>query len=65
MDDLKALVRSAERQGWRVRRTSKNHIAFYAPDGKSIVHAAATPSDSRSTQNAIAQLKKAGFRESA
>lgn len=60
--EMKEIRREAERQGWRVEATKKGHIRFYAPDGTNIVHAAGTPSDRRSIDNLIAQLRRYGFR---
>lgn len=55
------LIRSALRQGWRVRR-GKHHV-LYAPDGKSMVVIAATPSDRRSHLNTLAQMRRAGYKD--
>ena len=59
--DFRKVIREAERQGWRVEQTKGGHWRFYAPDGVNIVHAAGTPSDRRSFDNTIAQLRKYGF----
>lgn len=58
--ELRQIIREAERQGWRVEH--RKHIHFYAPDGKNIVIAPSTPSDSRWKQNLIADLRRYGFR---
>jgi hypothetical protein len=48
--DFKRLRKEAEEQGWRVEQTKNGHWAFYAPDGKNIVHVGGTPrSAGRST----------------
>jgi hypothetical protein len=60
--DLKEIARAAENQGWRIVRRRGGHLAFYAPDGKHIVHSSATPSDYRATANLVAELRKHGFR---
>jgi hypothetical protein len=31
--ELKEIVKEAEKQGWRVKRTKKGHLMFLAPDG--------------------------------
>lgn len=59
--NAKRIVRSAVKQGWRVRHG--RHLVFYAPDGKSMVVMSATPGDHRSYKNALAQMRRAGFRE--
>jgi hypothetical protein len=59
---MKKLVREAERQGWRVEPTKSGHWRFYAPDGEHIVHASGTPSDHRSLDNLVAQMRRYGFK---
>jgi len=59
--ELKEIVGAAERQGWRVERTKKSHLRFYAPDGENIVHGAGTPSDRRSLENLVSRLRRYGF----
>lgn len=59
--DLKKILAEAERQGWRVQLLKSGHYRLYAPDGKSIVHAASTPSDHRAVDNMIAQMRAYGF----
>jgi len=61
-DDVREVVHEAERQGWRVEQTKKHYWKCYAPDGKTIVVLSSTPSDSRSTKNGIALMRKAGFK---
>jgi hypothetical protein len=59
--ELKEITREAERQGWRVGKTKKGHLKFFAPDGESIVTTGGTPSDHRSIDNLIARLRRYGF----
>jgi hypothetical protein len=59
--DFKKVIREAEAQGWRVEPTKNGHWRFYAPNGRDIVHAAGTPSDYRSLENFLAQMRRAGF----
>jgi predicted RNA binding protein YcfA (HicA-like mRNA interferase family) len=59
--DFKKMLREAQRQGWRVEQTKGGHWRLYAPDGEHIVHAAGTPSDTRSLDNTLAQMRRYGF----
>jgi predicted RNA binding protein YcfA (HicA-like mRNA interferase family) len=59
--EIKALRKEAEAQGWRVELRKGGHLAFYSPHGKGIVFAPSTPSDRRSINNVIADLRKYGF----
>jgi len=59
--DFKKVVKAAEEQGWTAKKTKKGHWQLYAPDGKNIVHAAGTPSDHRSLENVLSQMRKCGF----
>lgn len=60
-NDLRQLQQSAERQGWRVNRTTRGHIQFYAPNKHDIITFAGTPGDVRGFTNSLAQMKKAGY----
>jgi predicted RNA binding protein YcfA (HicA-like mRNA interferase family) len=61
--DFKDVRKEAERQGWKVEQTRGSHWRFIPPDvTKDIVHASGTPSDRRSLDNFIAQLRRSGFR---
>ena len=60
--ELKALIRAAEKQGWRVERTKKGHWQFYAPDGENIVTAAGTSGGGRGTSNLLSRLRRYGFK---
>lgn len=59
--EIKELIREAERQGWRVSKTKKGHIRFFAPDGETILTAPGTPSEHRWLNNLLPQLRRYGF----
>ena len=60
-DNIQQLIRDAQEQGWRHERTSLNHHKFLAPNGKDICVTSGTPSDVRSVDNFIADMRRAGF----
>lgn len=60
--ELRQLLREARRQGWRVERTKKGHYKLWPPDGGPPEILPGTPSDWRSLKNAIARLRRRGFR---
>lgn len=43
--ELKELVKAAEKQGWRVKKTKKGHLMFLAPDGVNKLTTGGTPGD--------------------
>lgn len=59
--DARLLVKKLIKQGFVVRRTTKNHLRV-SKDGKVVSTMAGTPSDHRGYKNEIARLRKAGFR---
>lgn len=59
--ELKEIIGSAEKQGWRVETTKKGHVMFYAPDGENIVTSGGTPSDHRALTNLVSRLRHHGF----
>jgi hypothetical protein len=59
--DLKRLIREAEKQGWRVKPTTKGWM-LYSPDGEWMETLHRTPSDWRSLQNTISRMRKHGFK---
>lgn len=61
--DIKKVAREAERQGWRVDRTSKGHWRFIPPDpqGRICIHSG-TPGDRRGIHNLVAEMRRQGFR---
>ncbi len=60
--EIREIVEEAQRQGWRVRPLKSGHVLLLAPDGKSTATLPGTPSDWRSLKNAIAEMRRAGFR---
>lgn len=58
--DTVELVRLAERQGWTVEYTGGGHWRFKSPNGP-VVFTPSTPGGSRSWQNSIAKLRRAGL----
>lgn len=59
MNDMDKLALYAQSQGWHVQNTSK-HVRFIGPDGQFVV-VPSTPSDWRSFQNSLSDLRKAGL----
>lgn len=59
--DTRRLMRELTRQGFTTHRTRRGHLAVKR-DGATVAVLAGTPSDWRSTRNALAQLRRAGFR---
>lgn len=59
--EWKKVINEAERQGWRCEQLKSGHWRLYAPDGEHIVHAAGTPSDHRSFDNAVGRMRQYGF----
>jgi predicted RNA binding protein YcfA (HicA-like mRNA interferase family) len=60
--ELKEIVKSAEKQGWRVKKTKKGHLMFYAPDGINKLTTGSTPSEHRAINNLLASLRRYGFK---
>lgn len=61
-DDIRAIARAAEAQGWRVDRTKRGHWRFRPPDpSQGIVYHSGTPSDTRAVKNLIADLRRRGL----
>ena len=61
--DIETLAVEAERQGWTVVRTAKNHFQFMPPDKtKPIVLVETTASNpKRSMANTLARMRASGF----
>lgn len=60
--ETKELIKALEAQGYSVQRTRNSHWLIRNPEGKAIATMASTPSDPRSMKNAIAALRRHGFR---
>lgn len=63
-EPLRAAARLARRRRWRLTLTGSGHLRWESPDG-TVVVTASTPSDSRSTRNSRAELRRAGLRPEA
>lgn len=61
MSDIDQVIRAAISQGWSHDRTTRGHHQFFSPDGSTIVTTSGTPSDRRSFNNFIADMKRGGF----
>lgn len=61
MFKLTELLKELEAQGFTYRRSTKGHYLIANPSGRVVTTLAATPSDARSSKNAIAALRRAGF----
>jgi predicted RNA binding protein YcfA (HicA-like mRNA interferase family) len=59
--DIKQLIKTAEKQGWEVRKTNGGHLKWISPYG-GFVFSALTPSDNRAIQNIVHQLQTRGFK---
>lgn len=59
--ELKKLLEEARKQGWTEKRKKKG-LMLLAPDGVGKVTIHRTPSDRRSLDNVIAQMRRHGFR---
>lgn len=59
--DMKKLIKALESQGFEIRFTKKGHVTV-GRDGKIVATLAGTASDWRGGRNALARLKRAGFR---
>lgn len=57
---LRKILREAERQGFKIRITGRNHF-FVTKDGKPITTFAGTEGTNRSTTNGIKAMQRAGF----
>ncbi|MBE6483687.1 MAG: type II toxin-antitoxin system HicA family toxin [Actinomycetaceae bacterium] len=59
--EVRKLVKELEAAGFTTERTSRGHVKVYR-DGTLITTLPGTPSSSRSLKNAMAYLRRAGFR---
>ena len=60
---IEEVEKAAREQGWRVGRTTKGHPIFFPPDkSQPAIVWSGTPSDAHSYPNALARMKRAGFR---
>jgi len=61
--DLNRVIKNAEAQGFRYFKSTSGHHQLYAPNGHDIVTTSGTPSDHRSFNNFMADLRRAGYME--
>jgi len=54
---LKPLIEFALNEGWEVTRTAGGHLRFTKP-GLPAIYTGSTPSDHRSTRNALARMRR-------
>lgn len=59
--EMSAVIREAERQGWRAELGRGGHWKLYAPDGRTIVTAASTPGTRSTVDKTVALMRKCGF----
>lgn len=57
---LQPAYRAARKQGWTVKKTNGGHIEFVTPEGGKVI-VSSTPSDHRSIDNSLAELKRNGL----
>lgn len=61
--EIREIVEEAQRQGWRVEIAKSGHIKLFPPDPtKSLVTLPGSPSDQRWRDNALADMRRRGFR---
>ena len=60
--DLKAVLKAAVEQGWRVQETKKGWMLQSPDPAQGAVAVHKTPSDVRAIHKTIAQLRRRGFR---
>lgn len=60
--ELKEIVKAAEKQNWRIKKTKKGHLMFLCPDGINSLTTGGTPGDHRAIDNLLAQLRSYGFK---
>jgi predicted RNA binding protein YcfA (HicA-like mRNA interferase family) len=61
MNKATQLLRSLEKQGWRIKHKRKHYQAF-SPDGVTVVTLSMSPSDWRGWDNVMKHLKRGGYR---
>jgi hypothetical protein len=61
MDEIRKIIKAAERQNWRVVRTTRGYFHFFTPDGDWAACHPNTPSSQRTLRNTIAKLRRRGL----
>lgn len=59
--DFKAIIKSAEAQGFRVELSNSGHLKWFSPNGRDVIVSGSTESDPRGIKNHLARLRKAGY----
>lgn len=59
--EFRAIVKVAQKYGWRVQITKNNHVKFLSPDGQTTIVAGTTAGSNKALANLKAQLRKAGL----
>lgn len=59
-DEMRIAYKSALRAGWKPRIAGSGHIILTSPEGSRVV-LSTTANGGRASQNAIAQLRRAGL----
>jgi hypothetical protein len=59
--EFQEIKKAAEAQNWTVKRTSRGHFQFKAPDGKATIVAGGTYKDPHAIKNLVARLRRHGF----
>lgn len=62
MSDVNKILRELTKQGFTYRITGGGHYMVHSADGQFVTVMPKTPSDYRGRKNAIAALRRAGFR---
>lgn len=57
--DAKALIRLAEKQGWRVAKARGGHFKWYSPNG-AMITSGALDGDVRALRNHVALMRRVG-----
>lgn len=61
-NEIKAIIRMAQAQGWVITKTNGGHLRWTAPTG-GFVFTASTPSDNRAIKNIMRDLRAYGLTE--
>jgi hypothetical protein len=61
--ELRRLIKALEAQGFTVRATRGQHYQVRNAEGELVATLAGTPSDGRSWKNALAALRRGGFKD--
>lgn len=56
--DMKAFVRRKIKEGWKIERTKKGHLRWFCAATGAVIFSASTPSDYRTLQNTMADIKR-------